>query len=103
MGIFQIRKNQERIPLVEWYCETCPFTGTDLGEWESDHVLFKNILQVHKSHKGFQKGIIRKKKTVEDLATEYMNRNFHRMLHVVINSYKGPTKSCLLRGALDEI
>lgn len=84
-------------------CIDCPLTGTDLGEWNSEHTLFKNILQVHKSHKGFKEGILEKKTTIEDIATKFMNDNFHKMLHVVIHSCKGPTKSCLLRGALDGI
>lgn len=84
-------------------CINCPLTGTDLGEWDSEHSLFKNVLQVHKSHKGFKKGTIPIKKTVEDLATEYMVKNYDRMLHIVINSCKGKTKSCLTRGALDAI
>lgn len=89
--------------MINWYCENCPLTGTDLGEWDSEHEFFKNILQVHKSHKGFKEGKITPRKTIENDFTEYMNKNFHRMLHLVIHSCKGPTKSCLLRGALDGI
>ena len=84
-----------------YVCYNCPLTGTDLGEWNSEHSFFKNILLVHKSHKGFKKGIIEKKKTQASIATDFVNKNFHRMLHVVIHSCKGPTKCCLLRGALD--
>jgi hypothetical protein len=84
-------------------CIKCPLTGYDIGEWDSEHSLFKNILKIHKLHKGFKQGIIPVRKTIEDAAIEFMNKNYHRMLHVLIHSYKGPTKSCLLRGALDEI
>ena len=87
--------------MINWYCENCPLTGTDLGEWDSNHPFFKNILQVHKSHKGFKQGIIEKKKTIECLATEFMNKNYHKILHIVIHSCKGSTKSYLIRGALD--
>ena len=86
-----------------YVCINCSLTGTDLGEWDSEHPYFKNILKVHKSHKGFKKGIIPIRKIVENYASEFLNKNYHRMLHVVIHSCKGPTKSCLLRGALDEI
>jgi hypothetical protein len=89
--------------LSSWYCKNCPLSNSDLGEWDSSHPLFKNILQVHKTHDGFRKGIITQRKTIESELTEYMNKNYHRMLHVVINSCKGPKKSRLLRGALDEI
>ncbi len=82
-------------------CIDCPLTGTDLGEWNSEHSFFKNVLLVHKSHKGFKKGIIEKKTTIESIATNFMNKNYHRMLHVVIHSCKGSAKCCRLRGALD--
>lgn len=78
-------------------------SDSDLGEWDSNHTLFKNILQVHKTHDGFRKGTIKPIKTIEDSFTEFMNKNVNRMLHVLIHSCKGPTKNCLLRGALDEI
>ena len=86
-----------------YVCINCPLTRTDLGEWDSEHTFFKNVLLVHKSHKGFKKGIIKHRETIEDIATDFMNKNYHRMLHVLIHSCKGSTKSCLLRGALDEI
>lgn len=86
-----------------YVCIKCPLTGTDLGEWDSEHILFKNILQVHKSHDGFGEGIIKLRRTVVYEATEYMDKNYHRMLHVLIHSCKGPTKCCLRRGAIDEI
>lgn len=84
-------------------CINCPITGTDLGEWDSEHPFFKNILQVHKHHDGFQKGTIKINNAVEDTATEFLDENYHKMLHIVIQSCKGPTKSCFLRGTLDEI
>ena len=80
-----------------YVCINCPLTGTDLGEWNSEHSFFKNVLQVHKHHGGFKKGIIKHRKTIEDIATNYMIKNYHRMLHVVIHSCKDPTKNCLLR------
>ena len=86
-----------------YVCINCPLTRTDLGEWNSEHSFFKNVLLVHKHHKGFKKGIIESRKTIEEIATNYMIKNYHKILHDVIHSCKGPTKSCLLRGALDEI
>jgi len=96
-------QQMEKCKMSLYVCINCPLTGTDLGEWDSEDTFFKNILLVHKSHKGFKKGIIEKKKTQENIAIDFMNKNYHRMLHIVINSFKGPTKSCLLRGVLDEI
>ncbi len=84
-------------------CKNCPLTGTDLGEWDSTHPDYKNILQVHKSHDGFGEGVIEKKVTLENIATDFMNKNFHKMFHVVVHSCKGPTKCCLLKGVLDAI
>jgi hypothetical protein len=75
-------------------------TGTDLGEWDSTHPDYKNILQVHKSHDGFGEGVIEKKVTLENIATDFMNKNFHKMFHVVINSYKTSTQCCLLKERL---
>ena len=89
--------------MINWYCKNCPLTGTDIGEWDSEHPFFKNVLLVHKHHEGFKKGIITQRKIIEDILTDYMIKNYDRMLHVVIHSCKGLTKSRLLRGVFDEI
>ena len=81
-------------------CLNCPLTGTDLGEWNSDHPYFKNILKVHESHKGFQEDLTEKKKIQKQKETDLINNDFFRMLHLVIYSYKGPTKCCLLKERL---
>jgi hypothetical protein len=81
-------------------CLNCPLTGTDLGEWNSDHPYFKNILQVHESHKGFQEDLTEKKKIQKQKETDLINNDFFRMLHLVIYSYKGSTKCCLLKERL---
>lgn len=93
----------EKHEMSLYVCINCPLTRTDLGEWDSEHSFFKNILQVHKYHEGFKKGIIKHRETIEDITSNFMIKNYHRMLHIVINSFKGQTKNCLLRGVLDEI
>ena len=86
--------------MTNWGCENCPLTGTDLGEWDSENDYFKNILQVHKYHKGFKEGIIERKRIQKKKESDLINIDFHKMLHIVIYSYKGPTKCCLLKERL---
>ncbi len=81
-------------------CLNCPLTGTDLGEWDSENSYFKNILQVHESHKEFQEDLTEKKKIQKQKETDLINNDFFRMLHLVIYSYKGSTKCCLLKARL---
>lgn len=86
-----------------YVCIDCPLTGTDLGEWDSEKPFFANVFQVHKSHPGFKKGTFERERTQENIENDLAKKDFFRMLHRVIYSYKGPTKCCLLGGALDEI
>jgi len=78
-----------------WYCKNCPLTNDDCGSWNSKHEFFKNILTVHKHHRGFQKGEPEPKKlSIEILFSD--NFDFHQSLHRLISYDKGTTKSCLI-------
>jgi hypothetical protein len=94
-----------------WFCEKCELNnGQDCGPWDDGFKEFKNILSIHKNHTGFQIGEpqLRGKNCwgnteIERTFTEMFNQNIDRWFHVLVAFEKGPTKSCLLRGVLDEI
>lgn len=46
---------EEKEPNI-WYCEKCPYTNDDVGEFEEDSEMFKQVRDVHKNHKGWQLG-----------------------------------------------
>jgi len=86
-----------------YVCIDCPLTGTNLGEWNSEKSLFENVFQVHKFHPGFKKGTFENERIQENIEKELAKKDFFKMLHRVIYSYKGPTKCYLLGDARDEI
>ncbi len=79
------------------YCKNCSLTNDDCGPWNDKHDLFKNILSIHKTHKGFQKGEPKQKRpSIEIEFTAYFDLTFHQLLHRLISNEKGITKSCLI-------
>ena len=86
-----------------YYCKNCPLTNDDCGPWD-DKLEFKYIYQIHKDHKGFQKGepLLRGKANwgntqIEKEFTNYFNQNIDRWLHELIADLKGPAKICLIK------
>jgi hypothetical protein len=72
-----------------WFCKDCPLTGTDLGEWDSSSDFFRNVVIVHKNHRGFQQGVIQKKVSeLEQHTTALLESIFHSL----IQNCKGCTK-----------
>jgi len=46
----------EENKIITWYCEKCPHTNDDVGEFQESSDIFKQVKEVHQNHKGWQKG-----------------------------------------------
>ncbi|HUT06292.1 MAG TPA: hypothetical protein VMW74_06355 [Nitrosopumilaceae archaeon] len=91
--------------MTDWYCHTCPVTGTDCGPWEDNSDIFKQIKSFHRGHLGFQIGEpnIEGLTEVEQTFTDFFNQNIHKWFHGLMYDQKGPTKTCLRRSVINEI
>jgi hypothetical protein len=76
-----------------FYCKKCVITHDDCGPWDDASDIFKNVLEVHKNHVGFQAG---EPHNIETETTKYINDNIDQWLHNLIAYYK-PDKVCLLK------
>ncbi len=80
-----------------WYCKNCPLIKDDCGPWNDKHELFKIIRSVHKHHIGFQKGQpLGKKLNIEIEFGNLFDSIIDKLLHQLISTEKGMTKSCLI-------
>ena len=85
--------------MTDWYCKNCPVTGTDVGPWDDESDVFKQIKSFHRGHRGFQFGEpnFERLTEIEQLFTDYFNQNIHQWLHSIISHAKGPKKSILIK------
>jgi len=100
-------KGEIMLTLKEYYCIT-----HDAGPW-SDDAIGSGGYPIVQTHRDLGCKIVESKDKpklkgkenwgntkIENELTNYMIKNYDRMLHTTIQSYKGPKKSQLIRGDL---